>query len=89
MDAEQSSAKAWLVEWFEKHATLAPETLSASGDKNYLETGWIDSFEFITLVSDIENTFHISFSPDEFQNRSFATLDGLSAIIDKKLHGAS
>ena len=76
--------KQWIVEWFESHGG-GSNVRSHTAD-NYFDKGWIDSFMFITFIADLEERFKITFSNEEFQDRSFATIDGLTAIIEKK-HG--
>ena len=51
---------------------------------NYFESGLVDSFVFITMLSDIEEKYGVSFSNDDFLDRSFATIDGLVCMINKK-----
>ena len=75
----------WLIIWFVKNAYLSRDEVDTRID--YLGKGWIDSLKFIELVSAIEGHFGIAFSNDEFQNRTFATIDGLTRIIAGKLHG--
>ena len=53
--------------------------------ENYFNIGWIDSFKFMSLISDIEDNYNIEFSNEEFQNRDFASVQGLTEIINKKL----
>jgi len=54
--------------------------------ENYFLKGWIDSLKFIELISDIENEFQISFSNNEFQDRTFSTVEGLIKIIEDKIN---
>ena len=52
--------------------------------ENYFKNGWLDSLKFIELINDVEQEFEILFSNDEFQNRKFATINGLREIITGK-----
>jgi D-alanine--poly(phosphoribitol) ligase subunit 2 len=76
--------KSWLFVWFEKNTSAKNEEISNNSDKNYFNNGWLDSLKFIELINDIEEKFQISFSNDEFQNRKFATINGLMEIIEEK-----
>ncbi len=78
--------KDWLIDWFENNTDLNKEEIIENSAKNYFEEGWIDSFKFITFISDVEESFNIRFSNEEFQNRAFATIDGLNSIISGKIH---
>jgi len=75
----------WLLEWFTKNSGIQDFSLEIYKD-NYLEKGWIDSIAFITLISNIEDAFKIRFSNNEFQDRSFATIEGLSQHIFNRIH---
>ena len=77
--------KSWVIEWFAKNTGLREEEIEGKAQENYFEKGWIDSFKFISLVSEIEETFSISFSNDEFQATSFATIEGLVRTIKEKM----
>jgi acyl carrier protein len=77
---------AWLVSWFrEQNADVAnlPEEKIATA--NYFAECYIDSFGVIALISDIEERFGVRFDEDDFQNRRFATVDGLAGLIREKV----
>jgi aminoglycoside 3-N-acetyltransferase len=73
--------KNWLINWFIGNSGIEDKKIKRNLNANYLEDGWIDSLEFIKFVSDIEEYFGITFSNDEFQNREFSTIDGLTNVI--------
>ena len=73
----------WLIDWFEKNTVADKEELFHSKECNYFEKGWMDSFKFVSFIMDIENHFNVRFSNDEFQNRDFSSIEGLSEIIRK------
>lgn len=77
--------KQWLIDWFEENSNIKAEEIILKTSDNYFENKWLDSFAFINFVSDMEKQFSISFSNDEFQNKNFATIDGLTKIIEGKL----
>ena len=54
--------------------------------QDYFSLGWIDSLKFIQLISDIENNFKIVFLNDEFQKKSFTTVEGLTKIVEEKVN---
>lgn len=70
----------WISAWF---AERAPDVALQPTD-NYFERGAIDSFDVIVLVEEIEAHFNIRFAEVEFQDRRFATIDGLAEIILEK-----
>ncbi len=77
--------KKWLIEWFHNNSSVDTEKISEMASENYFTVGLVDSFGFINLLSDIEEKFGATFSNDDFLDRSFATLDGLSKMIIKKV----
>jgi acyl carrier protein len=81
--------KEWLITWFEKNSDLSKEEIIDNVSNDYLAKGWIDSFKFISFITEIEEEFKITFSTDEFQNRSFATLEGLEKIIEARIEKES
>jgi len=76
--------KKWLIDWFSKKDKFNPNDKNML-NANYFELDIIDSLEVIFMIEAIEKEFGISFTQDDFQNRQFATVLGLSAIIDKHL----
>ena len=49
--------KKWLSKWFEKNSDLKLINIEKEFNDNYLDKGWIDSFKFVSLVTDIEKEF--------------------------------
>ncbi len=74
----------WLFDWFEKNTPAKKHEISKKLSENYFKNGWLDSLKFIELINDVEQEFEILFSNDEFQNRKFATINGLREIITGK-----
>jgi acyl carrier protein len=79
------NVKEWLIIWFEKNSDLSKIEIEDKFSDDYLAKGWIDSFKFISFVTEIEEEFKITFSTDEFQNRAFSTLEGLDKIIEARI----
>jgi acyl carrier protein len=84
MSQNTSDVRKWLIKWFNQQTVIDEQTLQSRTNKDYLQEGWIDSMKFIGLVSSVEDEFDIEFSNDEFQDRSFATIDGLAELIAEK-----
>lgn len=72
----------WIKEWFVNNSQGTE--IEFVGTQNYIESGWIDSFQFLELISDIEEHFGISFSDDDFAKEEILTMDGLVKIISEK-----
>ena len=78
-------SKKWIIEWFEINSDLNLEEIKKFEKDDYLAKGWIDSFKFVTLITEIEEKFKVTFSNNEFQDKRFVTLEGLSKIIEVKI----
>ena len=79
------SIKEWLINWFEKNSDLNLDEIVNGVNEDYLVKGWIDSFKFVSFVTEIEDEFKITFSNKEFQNRDFSTIEGLTRIIEARI----
>lgn len=75
----------WLINWFEEKSGVNKSEIKEKMQENYFTNNWIDSFGFISFISDIEQSFGIEFSNEEFQDRKFATIIGLQRIIEGKI----
>lgn len=78
----RNDIKEWILAWFEENSSVGRDVLEANLDENYFNAGYIDSFVFISLIDDIEEEFEVEFDNDQFTDRSFATINGLVAILD-------
>ena len=76
------TTREWIIQWFLANANADEKTLRESVEENYFDKGLIDSFTFISLIADIEETFSIEFDNDQFIDRKFATVAGLTDIVD-------
>lgn len=79
------STKDYLIQWFSKETGLEIKEINNMAEKSFFEIGWVDSLLFINFISDIEQNFNIEFSNEDFQNRAFSTVNGLSKIIERKM----
>lgn len=82
---KKSEIMDWLVEWFTENSTFEEAEIRGAIKESYFDKGIIDSFTFIQLISDIEMEYQIEFENDQFEDRSFATIEGLTAIIERSL----
>ncbi len=70
----------WLFEWFLKRI---PKTKLRASD-NLFEIGAIDSLGIIELIEDMEKSFSVRFSEDDFQDDRLLTISGLVQILVEK-----
>ena len=72
----------WLADWFRTHSGLDVLDPIALRGESYFDAGLIDSFGVIELIGDVEAHFGVEFSDRDFQDRRFATIDGLAEMIE-------
>lgn len=82
---DMESTMDWLISWFQKNTNLERSEIEEKTRESYFERGWIDSFNFIMLVTDIESEFGITFSNEDLHDRAFSTIEGLSDIITRRM----
>ena len=75
----------WLINWFGENSMMEKEEIRLFTSESYFEKGLIDSFVFIQLIEDIEEEYQIEFGNEQFEDRSFATIEGLAEIIERSL----
>lgn len=78
---EYMSIRKRIAEWMESKTGVG---IIPSDDENYFESGLLDSYSSIELVEFLEDEFKIRFDNRDFQDRRFATLNGLSALVEEK-----
>lgn len=78
--------ESWLIAWFAEHTGYTASEIAMNAGKNYFEVGYIDSFDFITLIESLEERYSLSFVNDAFENRAFATISGLAQICAELKH---
>lgn len=67
----------WLREWFGRKGEVpGPE-------KDFFESGLLDSLAVVQLVADIEKEFSVRFEDKHYQQPRFSTLTGLSRLIEE------
>ena len=76
--------KDFIIGWFAENSTLSREELEKDLTINYLESGVIDSFGFLALISACEEKLGITFNDDDFSDDRIFTVAGLIDIITEK-----
>lgn len=73
----------WIIDWMADNSGINREEIEQNSAVNYFEKEYIDSFDFIMLVGEIEETFGVVFDNEQFEDRDFSTIDGLADCIEK------
>ncbi|MBR3664555.1 MAG: acyl carrier protein [Desulfovibrio sp.] len=54
-----------------------------SDEKNFIDEGYLDSFDIVTLVSELENTFSIIISAMDIIPENFVSINSICALVKK------
>lgn len=76
----------WIVNYLVKNCAADDTEVNANLDKNYFLAGYIDSFQFINMISQIEEEFGVEFDNEQFEDKNFSTVNGLAKIIYDMKH---
>ncbi|MCM1213721.1 MAG: acyl carrier protein [Lachnospiraceae bacterium] len=76
-------ARKWIIDWMASNSGVSEEEISKNSAANYFDKEYIDSFAFIMFISEIEETFDMTFDNEQFEDRAFSTIDGLAECIEK------
>jgi acyl carrier protein len=76
--------KEFVLNYFIKKTNKDKEDILC--DISYFDEGYIDSLGVFELISILEEQFDFEFEDDDFQNRDFVTIHGISKIIEDKLN---
>lgn len=78
----------WIINWFVSEGEMEESEIISNLNTNYFAAGFIDSFKFINMISDAEEEFEIEFDNEQFEDRSFSTINGLAKVIEELIkHG--
>lgn len=69
----------WLRAWFSERGDIG----DYQNQDNYFEAGLIDSFGVMELIGAMEEKFSVDFTEAHFQDRRFATVQGLAEILEE------
>ena len=64
-------------------AELRPEFDFTQEGVNFIEEGMLDSFDLVTLVSELDNTFGISIDGVDILPENFSSVDAIAALLVK------
>ena len=78
---KKEQIKTWLSNWLSNRAGISADEVSRHLDDNYFDLGYIDSFGFIELLDAIETKYGIMFDNEQFEDRGFSTVSGMTEII--------
>ena len=62
---------------------LRPEFDYSQEGVDFIEEGMLDSFDLVTLVSELDNTFGISIDGVDILPENFSSVDAIAALLVK------
>lgn len=62
---------------------LRPEFDFSQEGVNFIEEGMLDSFDLVTLVSELDNTFSISIDGVDILPENFSSVNAIAALLVK------
>lgn len=62
---------------------LRPEFNFTQEGVNFIEEGMLDSFDLVTLVSELDSTFGISIDGVDILPENFSSVDAIAALLVK------
>ena len=69
----------------EKRGPVPGSTEKEKLEYRFLDSGYVDSFDLIHFIIEIEDTFDITLTPEDTQSENFRTIEGLIKIIKSKI----
>lgn len=85
MQSVLNEIKEIIYSLFARHANLDCLEVRALECTNYFEAKLMDSIAFVSFIADLEDTFHITFSSEDLQNKVFQSLAGLIQLVKDKV----
>lgn len=53
--------------------------------ENFIETGMLDSFDIVLLVTNLEQEFEVSIEGTDILPENFSSINGISALLTKSI----
>lgn len=54
-----------------------------SQDVDYMEEGYLDSFDIVTLVTELEDNFDITINGEDILPENFSSKEAIAALVEK------
>lgn len=67
----------WLENWFGKRVDMPADAVF----RNFFVEKWIDSFQTLELILEMESEFHIKLDDSVLSDSRFSSISGLSDIL--------
>lgn len=54
-----------------------------SQDVNYMEEGYLDSFDIVTLVTELEDNFDITINGEDILPENFSSKEAIAKLVER------
>jgi acyl carrier protein len=62
---------------------IRPEFDFSEPTENFIEAGMLDSFDLVTLVTSLDETFEISIDGTDILPENFSNIESISSLLNK------
>jgi len=76
----EEKIKNFIVDFFLKHGKFQEMNVAEVVGINFIDSNTLDSIEFITLISEVEENFNMLFTEVDLQSKGFSSIAGMVAI---------
>ena len=52
-----------------------------AGEEDLIDSGLLDSFDMITLIGELNDTFHVNIGLEHLEPENFSSVDAIAALI--------
>ena len=62
--------------------------LDFNSEKQLVDQGLLDSFDLVSIISDLNDAFEINIRVNDLQPENFNSVDAMTALVERKMNGA-
>ena len=76
----EAKIKDFIVDFFLSREKFQGKNANEMSSINFTESNLLDSIEFITLISEVEENFNILFTEEDLQSELFSSINGITDL---------
>lgn len=81
----EEKIKNFIVDFFLSLEKFQGKNANEISSINITESNSLDSIEFITLISEVEENFNILFTEDDLQSELFSSINGITDLAMQRI----
>ena len=62
--------------------------LDFNSEKQLVDQGLLDSFDLVSIISDLNDAFEINIRVNDLQPENFNSVEAMMALVERKMNGA-